>query len=283
MKVVALTWLKPPVGSLIAVYGTISPASLGRADPTTRYTLDSTTALSYHAQSTNDTQYKVLFYQSQPLSNETHTLEIVIQSAGHFWLDYMVITSDFSLSPGESSATVSGTNTQTIIQNQTPFPTPDPSTTGSSARSQPTRSSSAGIIAVGVMAGVLALILIFLLIWYLRRIMSRKHSDKHQTTLPYTSFYPFQPPASQSSGPQSVVPFILSSPASSQNMFLSHNHSGLKGTGVSQSTRRPGMPCDMDRSKQAGHPSLSIQTRSNKILPSQPRHDPPPAYSGSYT
>lgn len=209
------------------------------------------------------------------MNTGSHTLKIVIQSPGKFWLDYLVVTGNFSLSSGENNAVATSSgSTQTSTSSR--VATLEPSATGSSTA--PALNASAGIIASGVLAGLLGLVLLILLAWYIRRKRSDKpsKSDTLQTTLPYVSFNPSPPSADQTSGLVSVTPFSLTTPTSFQRKPQPHYHSDSVGTPSGNTSGAGG-------SEQANRSGFSTPTESNKrpFGVSQSQNDPPPDYSGS--
>ncbi|KAF9453190.1 hypothetical protein P691DRAFT_771724 [Macrolepiota fuliginosa MF-IS2] len=184
-------------GALIAVYGTVTSTGLRTqpGDPTTQYFLDSDTPLSYQAQPTNGVQKQVRFYQSSPLSSGPHTLRIVVQSPGDFWLDYIVINGSVSTGPIDSTASSSSSQTSTH-----PLPT-------STSASMPQSGSTTGLIISGALAGLFGLILLLLLAWCIRQRLYGKRSEKLQITSFHLPTSPPQSPMNQSSGSQIMTPF----------------------------------------------------------------------------
>ncbi|KAJ3575811.1 hypothetical protein NP233_g848 [Leucocoprinus birnbaumii] len=107
-------------GSDISVFGSVSPASAGLSDPLTHYILDSNPPFPFRPVPNNDTQYNVTFYQSPTnLTSGLHTLQIVLQSVGNYWLDYMVIDG----SPSALSAVVNESITTPLVFQSTSIST----------------------------------------------------------------------------------------------------------------------------------------------------------------
>lgn len=202
---------RPLSGSLIAVFGTISAANPdGRSEPTTQYFLDSSPPISYHAKAIESNQYKVQFYQSPSLGVGTHTLGIILQTMGHFYLDYMVISENFSMPSGDDSISQSAL-TATSYQHRT-TPTPEPSATPSGSTTQRSNSST-GTIVSEILGGILGLVLLLLLSWYIRylcRKRSGKRWNKFGNPFPHAVPDSRRLPLCQSTSRQLVTPFTLS-------------------------------------------------------------------------
>lgn len=143
-------------GSDISVFGSVSPASTGFSDPLTHYILDSKPPLPFRPVPNNDTQYNVTFYESpKNLTSGPHILQIVLQSVGNYWLDYMMISrlpSTLSAAVNETlitSATTKSTSIGTKVYTPTLLSSPESSTT-----------VSGELIASAVLGGILGFVLL---------------------------------------------------------------------------------------------------------------------------
>ncbi|KXN82836.1 hypothetical protein AN958_02110 [Leucoagaricus sp. SymC.cos] len=215
-------------GSDITVFGTVSSVDTESPDPFTHYILDSFPPAPFRPIPINETQYNITFYQSpKNLGSGIHSLQIVLQSVGNYWLDYMVINGNTTLSAGnnvttrattgaEAIHTVTSELSHTLFTSTTTSPTP--------LSSAP---ASREVIASSVLGGILGLVSLIGLMVLVHRWRCGKRSQDPESTL--TPFNPWMRSASNINSPGGISPvstFQLRNKKHRQTIVLSRLNLG---------------------------------------------------------
>ncbi|KAJ7489122.1 hypothetical protein FB451DRAFT_1223791 [Mycena latifolia] len=178
----------PFTGTGISVYGTFDSSSAGVK---TSYAIDGGSATTVTSSRSNADSFQRLFWQSNAISNEAHTLVVTMLTVndegdgeGTVWFDYFNVSSPASSSSSASSSTGLGSHTASATS------------AGSSSSSSGTvvvagKKSHLAAIIGGVVGGILliALICAVLLLWRRRR---QKHND-YRSAPNMSSSPPIQP------------------------------------------------------------------------------------------
>jgi hypothetical protein len=133
-----------------------------------------------------------MFYQSpKNLGTGLHTLQIALQSAGNYWLDYIVIdgnASSISVMDNTTTPTtitsIEGTHTQPAYSEQ---PLTLSSTITTSATPVHSNKASDTIIISGILGGLLGVVLLLCFVWLILRRTSKRSDDAESTLTPYTT------------------------------------------------------------------------------------------------
>ncbi|KAJ6548798.1 hypothetical protein B0H19DRAFT_1265590 [Mycena capillaripes] len=218
-------FIVPFTGTAIGVYGTLQGTSPGSQ---TSYAIGGGPATTVTAPSSGNDNYAQLFWQSDTLPNQSHTLVVkifsvnpIVTSPGTVYFDYFNVTSDDAstisgpATPGYASTTSSATSTAPS--------SPSPSSTNGTKKS-----SHSGLIG-GIIGALFVCIFIFILAGVLYRRKRRSQSSPKMSSEAASN----SPPSIQPVLSNQVRMELTQSSISPSSSIPSSGQKSLKGGALS--------------------------------------------------